>query len=142
LPEKARVIVVSSPSMATIALRCTSGAALSGQTTKAVPSWRRLRTQRQHRRDARAVHDAARRHHRHADGTHDLTHEREGPVIGVLPRAEEGAAMAARLATLRDDEVRAQPLEVARLAHGGRRAAQADAEAPMRSSMAGGISPR
>ena len=90
----------------------------------------RLRAESERGGDAAPVHDPAGEQHGHGDAIDDPGHERDPPTIGILERAEERAAMTARLAGLGDDRVHAEPLELDGLVDGRRRAEDDAARVP------------
>ena len=79
------------------------------------------RPQRERRRDAAPVGDAAGRDHRHLHGIHHLRHQRKGAGLLGDIFGQEHAAMAAGFGALRDDDVGAVLLQPDRLPHDGRR---------------------
>ena len=87
---------------------------------------RGLRAQREDRGNPGAVHDAARGHDRQSCLAHDEARERERAGERLVGIAQIAAAMPARLAALRDDEVEAERFESFGLRHRGRASAQED----------------
>ena len=77
--------------------------------------------ERECRRDPARVADGAGRDHRHLHRIDHLRHQREGADLRRQIVGQEHAAMAARLAALRDDRIDAALLQPARLVDGGRR---------------------
>ena len=66
-----------------------------------------LRAERERRRDATTIHDPARRDDRHVDRIDQPRHQRHRADRPFVEAPEEGAAVTARLAALRDDRIRA-----------------------------------
>ena len=79
------------------------------------------RPQREGRRDAPPVRDAARGDHGNLHRIHHLRHQREGAGLLRDIFGQEHAAMAAGFGALRDDRIGAVLLEPDRLLHDGRR---------------------
>src|SRR3989442_855043 len=89
---------------------------------------RSLRTQREHRRNPGAVHDAARGHDRQLHRAHDKARQREGAGERLVGIAQVAAAMPAGFAALRDDEVEAERFESLGLCHRRRAGSQEDSQ--------------